>query len=163
MSEVQPITLFTSHFRPIRFGKGEKSEFTGHFSKVVIIGITLGKDCLKKILIVYKVWPKVSDGRQSKSTSHLSTFIKVLLDKKAVIIRYPGQKTDIRSYTYKIFRTIVSQDWTISWWVFILSKIFSDSDYKMPAKILQDSYIKKHTIRLHNSCLILSVHNADLI
>jgi hypothetical protein len=52
------------------------------------------------MLIVYKAWPKVSDGRQSKSTSYLSTFIKfqeVLLEKKAVTIRYSGQKTDIRS------------------------------------------------------------------
>jgi hypothetical protein len=74
-----------SSSRPIRFGKGEKSEFIGHLSKFVIIGITLGKDCLKKMLIVYKAWPKVSEGQQYKSTSHLSTFIKfqeVLLEKK---------------------------------------------------------------------------------
>jgi hypothetical protein len=74
-----------SSSRPIRFSKGEKSEFTGHFSKFVIVGITLGKDCLKKMLIVYKAWPKVSEGRQFKLTGHLSTFIKfqeVLLEKK---------------------------------------------------------------------------------
>ncbi len=52
-----------SSSRPIRFGKGEKSEFIGHLSKFVVIGITLGKDSLKKILIVYKAWPKVSDGQ----------------------------------------------------------------------------------------------------
>ncbi len=79
-----------SSSRPIRFGKGEKSESTGHFSKFVIIGITLGKDCLNKMPIVYKAWPKVSEGRQSKSTNHLSTFIKfqeVLLEEKADRIR----------------------------------------------------------------------------
>jgi len=42
-----------SNSRPIRFGKDEKSEFTSHFSKFVIIGITLGKDCFKKMVIVY--------------------------------------------------------------------------------------------------------------
>jgi hypothetical protein len=56
-----------------------------------------------------------------------------------------------RSYTYKIFRTIVSQDWTISQ-VFIFSKILSDSAYKIPAKILQDSDIKK---RIQLDCMIL--------
>jgi hypothetical protein len=93
------------------------------------------------------------------------------------IITLPFQvkKTEIRSYTYKIFRTIVSQNWTISW-VFIFSKILSDSGYKTPAKILQDSDIKK---RIQLDCMILvwsyqfiwdswkkehtSVHNADLI
>jgi hypothetical protein len=43
-----------SSSRPIRFGKGEKSESIGYFSKFVIIEITLGKDCSKKMLIVYK-------------------------------------------------------------------------------------------------------------
>jgi hypothetical protein len=46
-----------SSSRPIMFSKGEKSEFTSHFSKFVTIGITLWKDCLKKMLIAYKVWP----------------------------------------------------------------------------------------------------------
>jgi hypothetical protein len=79
-----------SSSRSIRFGKGEKSESSGHFSNFVIIEITLGKDCLKKMLIVYKAGPKVSEGWQSKLTSHLSRFIKcqeVLLEKKGVRIR----------------------------------------------------------------------------
>ncbi len=76
-----------SNFRPIRFGKREKSESIGHFSKFVIIKITLGKDFLKKRLIVYKISPKVSENQESKSTNHLSRFIKfqeVLLEEKAV-------------------------------------------------------------------------------
>jgi hypothetical protein len=65
------------------------------------------------------------------------------------ILTIPGQKnrhqilSDLtRSYTYRIFRTIVSQDRTISW-AFIFLKMLPDSDFKMPAKILQDSNIKK--------------------
>ncbi len=50
----------------------------------------------------------------------------------------------------------ILQDQTISW-VFIFSKILSDSDsdYKMPAKILQDSNINKY-IRLDCTILIWS-------
>ncbi len=69
-------TFPRSNFCPIRFDKGEKFESIAHFSEFVIIKITLGKDCLKKRVIVYKNWPKVSDIRESKSTNHLLIFIK---------------------------------------------------------------------------------------
>ncbi len=61
----------------------------------------------------------------------------------------------ISSYAYRIFRMIVSQDRTISS-VFIFPKILSDSNYRMPVKILQDSDITK---RLQLNCMI----NTDLI
>jgi hypothetical protein len=86
-----------------------------------------------------------------KRNSGFRDFLHILRSKKPT----SDLKDLISSYAYRIFRMIVLQDRTISS-VFIFPKILSDSNYRMPVKILQDSDITK---RLQLNCMI----NADLI
>ncbi len=82
-----------------------------------------------EIFICHTIWNTLSLGHKFHS----------------ILWTYPGRKNRhqivqdlIRSYTYKIFCKIFSQDPAISY-VFVFFKISSDSDCKMSAKILQES------------------------